>query len=181
MERVNSTSTAGEASLWHLDDLRERRNQRVRDEFLLRHLPLAYSLARLYAGEYGTEEELVRVASRGLVRAVQQFEPTGEAPFAEFAEPLIIAELEDFVQESAARREVRPATRGRGSAAADDAVAAAIGRQPHVRDLAGFLGCDVGALVGGLMLAVEREPHLIPSPAARAEPAPPTRRRITHG
>jgi DNA-directed RNA polymerase specialized sigma subunit len=168
MTTITINSPMDEATLFRLDVVRERRNQRLRDQDLLRHLPHAYSLARQYAGAYGTEEELVKIATLGLVRAVHGYDRSTGVPFAAFAEPLIVAELEAYIEhdspQSAGAREQAAA-----AAEADETIAEAIARQSHVQDLAGFLDCDVDALVGGLMLAVEREPHLIPGFAAREQ------------
>ena len=179
MTTITMTSPVAEATLCRLDTVRERRNQRLRDGYLLRQIPLAYSLARQYAGAYGTEEELVKIATLGLVRAVQQYDRTSPIPFAAFAEPMIVAELEKFVQASEEPLGVA-AEQAAEADAAEDVIAEAVGRQSHVRDLAEFLHCDVDALVGGLLLAIEREPHLVPSSAAREQPQPEALRHLRH-
>jgi DNA-directed RNA polymerase specialized sigma subunit len=178
MTTMTINSQMDEATLFRLDVVRERRNQRLRDQDLLRHLPHAYSLARQYAGEYGTEEELVKFATLGLVRAVQQYDRTSGIPFATFAEPLVVAELEAHIEHAGQPVAAEQAV---AAAEAEDTIAEAIARQSHVQDLAGFLDCDVDALVSGLMLAVEREPHLVPSPTARELPAPVALRSVRHG
>jgi RNA polymerase sigma-B factor len=179
MSTTTIITPAAEATLHRLDIVRQRRDQRLRDQDLLRHLPHAYSLARQYAGEYGTEEELVKFATLGLVRAVEQYDRTSGVPFTSFAEPLVVAELEEHVQN--ARQPGTAATEQAAAAThAEETVAEAIARQSHVRDLAGFLDCDVDTLADGLILAVAREPHLIPSPAAREQPQPVGLRRIRH-
>jgi DNA-directed RNA polymerase specialized sigma subunit len=175
MTTMTITSPVAEATLLRLDIVRERRNQRLRDEHLLRHLPHAYSLARQYAGAYGTEEELVKFATLGLVRAVHQYDRAGETPFATFAEPLIVAELEEYVSSAGHPTE----SQLEAATEADEQIAETVARQSHVRELAGFLECDVEELVGGLMLAVEREPHLVPSPAAREQVQAHTLRRLS--
>ncbi len=174
------TSTDAETFTNELDVVRRRREQRLRDRYLLRHLPLAFALARRYAPTYGTEQELIAIARLGLVRAVQQFDPASGTPFSVFAEQLIVAELEDHIDDHhfttpdhRARARAADAEQARGS------LAEAVGRQERIHDLAGFLGCDVGALVDGLMREVEHDPHLIPSPGARAQPAPPALRAIS--
>ena len=160
-----------------LDEARRRRNQRIRDRYLLGQLPLACAIARRYAGAYGSEQELIQVANRGLVRAVREFELASGQPFAAFAETFIVSELEDHVQDlERSGAGVERVVSDDDAGAVEPALAAAVGRQPHVRDLAGFLHCDVDVLVEGLLTAIAREPHLVPSPAVREQP--PALRRV---
>ena len=175
MTRTIPVSLQVEPGRYLLDEARTHRNQRIRDRYLLGQLPLACAIARRYAGAYGSEQDLIGVANRGLVRAVREFEPASGQPFAAFAETFIVSELEDHVHD----REGAGARRGVSdpeASAVEPAVAAAVARQPHVNDLAGFLDCDVDVLVEGLLMAVAREPHLVPSPAVREQP--PALRRV---
>lgn len=168
MTRTFSVGRETDMTHCELDVVRRRRVQRLHDRYLLRHLPLAYALARRYTGPFGAESELINVATVGLVHAVEEFEPSRGHPFATFAEPLIVAELENHVRdlehgdEHALEREF-------AMRSAQRKVADAVARQAHVRDLAGFLNCDVDVLVDGLMTSIERDPHLIPNPAAREQ------------
>jgi RNA polymerase sigma-B factor len=162
-----------------LDAVRRRRDQRQRDRHLLRHLPLAFALARRYAPAYGSEQELIPVARLGLVRAVERYDPQSGTPFATFAEQLIVAELEDHIDDRS-REAPQRRTRARAAEAeqARGSLAEAVGRQERIHDLASFLGCDVGPLIDGLMRGVEKDPHLIPSPGARLQPSPPFLRAV---
>jgi RNA polymerase sigma-B factor len=47
----------------------------ARDQLLERYLPLARSLARRYEGRGESLEDLEQVASLGLVKAIDRFEP----------------------------------------------------------------------------------------------------------
>ena len=175
---TRTTEKTRQAETYQLAEARERRNRRVRDRHLLRHLPLSYAIARRYAGSYGSEQELIEVANRGLVRAVEEFDAASGQPFAAFAEPYIVSALEDHVHELESSRGAAAPTDAGDTDAGTQALASAIGRQGHVHDLAGFLECDVDVLVEGLMLAIAREPHLVPSPAAREQPEPGALRRV---
>jgi RNA polymerase sigma-B factor len=65
----------------------------AREELIRRFLPLARQLARRY--ERGDEQldDLVQVASVGLVKAVERFDPSRGTAFSSFAVPTIAGEL----------------------------------------------------------------------------------------
>src|SRR5215469_12431003 len=143
----------GSAPVSSLDFVRERRLRRARDRRLVRNLSMVHRLVHSYALRIGHREELVGVAEVGLVRALSEFDPAEGQEFAEFAEPRVVAELERYAHADRLRLEGMGHTLARYADIADAKreIADAISRQDHVRDLAGFLACDVGTLVEGLM------------------------------
>ena len=72
------------------DDLSAPRD---REELILRHLPLARRLARRYAHSRESQEELNQVASVGLIKAIDRYDPERGASLASFAVPTILGEL----------------------------------------------------------------------------------------
>jgi RNA polymerase sigma-B factor len=64
-----------------------------RNSLALEHLPLARQLARWYAGRGQSPEDLFQVASLGLVRAAERFDPSRGKEFHSFAIPTILGEL----------------------------------------------------------------------------------------
>lgn len=71
----------------------ETKDPRLREELVSRFLPLARSLAMRYAGGAEPSDDLVQVASVGLMGALDRFDPARGVPFAAFAGPTILGEL----------------------------------------------------------------------------------------
>jgi len=86
---------AGEDQLWAARDT----DPRAREELMERYLPYARSLASRYRGANEAFDDLVQVASVGLVNAVNRFEPDKGTPFAAFASPTILGELKRYFRD----------------------------------------------------------------------------------
>ncbi|HEX2129056.1 MAG TPA: SigB/SigF/SigG family RNA polymerase sigma factor [Solirubrobacterales bacterium] len=69
------------------------RDEAAREELVRRFMPFARSLAMRYAGGVEPTEDLIQVASLGLVSALERFDPDRGVPFAAFAGPTILGEL----------------------------------------------------------------------------------------
>ena len=68
-------------------------DERIKRELVERLMPLARSLAMRYRGGPEPVEDLVQVASMGLVKAIDRFDPDMGRPFAGYAAPTILGEL----------------------------------------------------------------------------------------
>jgi RNA polymerase sigma-B factor len=73
---------------WHQDG-----DRRAREELVVRNLPLARKLAGRYVRTLEPFEDLYQVASLGLVKAIDRFDPERGLSFASFAVPTILGEL----------------------------------------------------------------------------------------
>ena len=70
-----------------------RGDQRARAELVSRFLPLARQLARRYQRAGEPLDDLNQVASLGLIKAIDRFDPSRETAFSSFAVPTILGEL----------------------------------------------------------------------------------------
>jgi RNA polymerase sigma-B factor len=82
---------AGEAALW--SRLSESGDPAAREELVRRYLPFAKNLALRYRGASESFDDLLQVASLGLVNAIDRFDAGRGTPFTAFASPTILGEL----------------------------------------------------------------------------------------
>jgi RNA polymerase sigma-B factor len=92
-----SAVPAAEAQLARDTELWRRfardRDPAVREELVRRYMPFAKRLALRYRGASESFDDLLQVASLGLLNAVDRFDPERGIPFTAFASPTILGEL----------------------------------------------------------------------------------------
>jgi RNA polymerase sigma-B factor len=71
----------------------EQGDPAAREQLVQRFLPLARQLARRYQRGGEQLDDLVQVASLGLLKAIDRFDPARETAFSSFAVPTILGEL----------------------------------------------------------------------------------------
>ena len=75
---------------------RDRETAGVRDELIERYIPLAESLARRYQHSGQPLDDLVQIASIGLLKAVDRFDSDRGVTFESYAIPTILGELKRY-------------------------------------------------------------------------------------
>ncbi|MGB0121371.1 MAG: sigma-70 family RNA polymerase sigma factor, partial [Solirubrobacterales bacterium] len=84
-----------EAALWSRRDS----DLWARDELVRRYMPFAVSHANRFNGGPDSFDDLLQVASVGLVNAVDRFDPSHGSAFAAFATPTINGELKRYFRD----------------------------------------------------------------------------------
>jgi RNA polymerase sigma-B factor len=135
---------------WHRHE-----DRRARDELVQRFLPLARKLARRYNGAREPFDDLLQVASLGLVKAVDRFDLDRGVAFSSFAVPTILGELKRYFRDLGWAVHV---PRGAQELAvkvedAQQKMIARVGRAPTVHELSQYLELDVADVLDALETA----------------------------
>src|SRR5213593_4453856 len=134
---------------------RQFADRAARDELIARFLPLARKLARRYVQSSEPYEDLVQVASLGLVKAVERFDPDRGFAFSSFAVPTIVGELKRYFRDTAWAVHVDRGAqeRARRIADAQRTLSTRTGRIPTVAELAQYLELSQEEILDGLQTA----------------------------
>jgi RNA polymerase sigma-B factor len=134
---------------------RRERDREARDELIARFLPLARKLARRYVQSSEPYDDLVQVASLGLVKAVERFDPDRGFAFTSFAVPTIVGELKRYFRDTgwAIHVDRGAQERARRINEARQAISARTGHPPRVDELAQYLEVSEEEVLDGLQVA----------------------------
>jgi RNA polymerase sigma-B factor len=140
--------------------------QRAREELVERFLPLARNLARRYAGAREPFDDLLQVASLGLVKAIDRFDIDRGAAFSSFAVPTILGELKRYFRDLGWSVHV---PRGAQEQAlkvqeAQERLTTRTGRPPTVSELAEYLELSIENVLDGLETAAAHHSASLDAP-----------------
>jgi RNA polymerase sigma-B factor len=159
---------------------RLHRDRRARDELIERFLPLARKLARRYASSSEPYDDLVQVASLGLVKAVERFDPSRGFAFTSFAVPTIVGELKRYFRDTAWALHVDRSAqeRSRKIAEAQEEIGAQTGRPPSLSELAQYLEMSEEEVLDGLQIADAYDAISLDAPMASDDDETSTRLEV---
>jgi RNA polymerase sigma-B factor len=150
---------------------RRDRDPRSRELLVRRFAPLARSLAHRYAHTSEPFEDLMQVASLGLLKALERFDPEQGAAFASFAVPTILGELRRYFRDSSwgvhVPRDLQEQTLKVGRT--QEQLTKELGRAPTVGELAVYLELDTERVLEALQAAKSYEALPLDAPTGSAD------------
>ncbi len=141
----------------------------AREELVERCLPLARDLARRYAYRDEPFDDLLQVASVGLIKAIDRFDPDRGAKFSSYAAPTILGELKRHFRDKGWALHVPRDLQERTLAVsrATEILSTELGRSPKVREVAEHCGCSAEQVLEAQEAAASYEAASLDAPTAR--------------
>jgi RNA polymerase sigma-B factor len=148
----------------------------AREELTERFLPLARDLALRYTYTDEPFDDLLQVASLGLIKAIDRFEPGRGTKFTSYAAPTILGELKRHFRDKGWALHMPRDLQERTLAVsrATEALSKELGRSPKVREVAAELRCSVEEVLEAQEAAASYEAASLDAPTAQddADSAP---------
>jgi RNA polymerase sigma-B factor len=140
----------------------------AREELAERFLPLARDLALRYTYTDEPFDDLLQVASLGLIKAIDRFEPGRGTKFTSYAAPTILGELKRHFRDKGWALHMPRDLQERTLAVsrATEALSKQLGRSPKVREVAAELGCSVEEVLEAQEAAASYEATSLDAPTA---------------
>jgi RNA polymerase sigma-B factor len=169
---IVSRSICDEGELWRRCG---EGDARAREGLVGMYLPLARRMARRYAGVREPYDDLVQVASLGLLNAIDRFDPEAGTPFAGFARPTILGELKRHLRDKVWTVRVPRAVHDRLAKveATVDALTDELGRPPSIGEVAAGLDLDRDEVLEAMAAGLNRKAVSLDAPAPEVEDGAP--------
>ncbi|HLH14386.1 MAG TPA: SigB/SigF/SigG family RNA polymerase sigma factor [Solirubrobacteraceae bacterium] len=147
------------------------RDPAAREALVRQYMPLARGLARRYGRSSEPFEDLLQVASLGLLKALDRYDAERGHPFASFAVPTILGEMRRYFRDSGWAVHVPRGAQERALKVRDaqERLANEFGRAPTVMQLAQYLELDVEDVVDALQAIQAYETLSLDAPRPRAD------------
>jgi RNA polymerase sigma-B factor len=141
----------------------------AREELVERFLPLARDLALRYTYTDEPFDDLLQVASMGLIKAIDRFEPGRGTKFTSYAAPTILGELKRHFRDKGWSLHVPRDLQERALAVGreTEALSKKLGRSPKVREVASTLGCSIEDVLEAQEAAASYEAASLDAPTSR--------------
>jgi RNA polymerase sigma-B factor len=158
-----------ENELWRR--FKQGRDQRAREELVKLYMPMARRMAGRYAGVVEPYDDLVQVASLGLLNAIDRFDIDRGIPFGGFAKPTIMGELKRYFRDKVWTIRVPRALHDRMAAieTATEELTEELSRPPSPKQLAEHLDIDVADILEALEARENRRPLAIDRPIQNSD------------
>jgi RNA polymerase sigma-B factor len=143
----------------------------AREELAGRFLPLARDLALRYTYTDEPFDDLLQVASLGLIKAIDRFEPERGTKFSSYAAPTILGELKRYFRDKGWALHVPRDLQERTLAVnrETEALSKQLGRSPRVREVARALGCSAEQVLEAQEAAASYEAASLNAPTSRED------------
>ena len=141
----------------------------AREELVERYLPFARDLALRYAYMDEPFDDLLQVASLGLLKAIDRFEPGRGTKFTSYAAPTILGELKRHFRDKSWALHVPRLLQERTLAMSreTEALTKSLGRSPSVREVAMALGCSTEQVLETQEVAMSYDTTSLDAPTGR--------------
>jgi RNA polymerase sigma-B factor len=141
----------------------------AREELAERFLPLARDLALRYTYTDEPYDDLLQVASLGLIKAIDRFEPGRGTKFTSYAAPTILGELKRHFRDKGWALHVPRDLQERTLAVSrtTEELSKQLGRSPRVREVAAEMGCSVEDVLEAQEASASYEAASLNAPTAR--------------
>jgi RNA polymerase sigma-B factor len=173
VDRIASThSTGGIENLGEMfAHWQQRGDVGAREALVERFMPLARSLARRYNRSSEPFEDLLQVASLGLLKAIDRFEPARGHSFPSFAVPTILGEIRRYFRDCGWSVHVPRGDQERALRVRDaqETLAGERGRAPTVNQLAEYLELDTEQVLDALQAIQAYESLSLDAPRPGAD------------
>jgi RNA polymerase sigma-B factor len=152
----------------------------AREQLIERFLPLARKLVRSFERPGESTDDLLQVASLGLVKAVDRFELERGTAFSSFAVPTIVGELKRYLRDSGWDVHVPRATQERALRVnqAIGNLSRTLGRSPTPSEIAEATGLDQEEVLEGLEAGMAYDSLSLEAPGTDEPDAPTVVERI---
>ena len=143
----------------------------AREALVQRFMPLARSLARRYGRSSEPFEDLLQVASLGLLKALDRYDASRGHPFPSFAVPTILGEMRRYFRDSGWAVHVPRGTQERALKVRDaqERLANRRGRAPTVNQLAEYLEFETEDVIDALQAIQAYETLSLDAPRPGAD------------